>query len=109
MGKKNESDGVIKTPSNSKLAAISQAFVFDVPALIAESEDEILEAWSAAEQDASENETACKFKMGFGITLDLEKNKMETKLTFGVRHTKTFDREIPDPNQTRLDLEGGAR
>lgn len=108
MKKKTESEAVVKTPENAKLAAICQAFVFDVPALIAESEEDILKAWNAAEEEAQDQETACKFKMGFGITLDLDKNHMETKITFGVRHTKTVDREIPDPNQPRLGLESVA-
>ena len=96
-----------RLPKNEKLRAIAECFALDVPQLISEAEDKILEAWSACEIEAEENETKPVFKLGFGVSLDLDGDAMETKLAFSVRHTKTINRSIPDPNQPELP-NGGA-
>lgn len=88
-----------QTPKNPKLRAI--AFQLDVPQLIAESEKEILDAWEQSEEEAELNEADCTFKIGFSVALG---EKMETKMTFGVRHTKTIERAMPDPNQPELSI-----
>lgn len=97
-----------RLPRNPKLRAIATAFALDVPQLIHDAEDEILEAWTQAEAEAQLNETNAKFGLCFAISLDLEKDKMETKLSFSVRHSRSIDRSIPDPNQPELPVEGRA-
>lgn len=104
----NQAEKVYRVPENPKLRAISTAFSYDIPQLISEAEEEILDSWNQCEQEAQDQETAPKFKLGFGVTLDLDKDTMETKLTFGTKHTKTISRAIPDPNQPSLPLSEGA-
>jgi len=91
---------------NEKLNAIAAKAADDLLDLVAESETKILEAWDAATDDAQENETAPKFKLGLCITLDLDADKMETALTFSIRRKLTVECSIPDPNQTKLPLDG---
>ena len=104
MSKKAEKQEAVKAklPKNAKLAAIIASATEDLPALVAESEARILEAWDQAAEEAVENETKPKFRLGYSITLDLDANKMETRLSFGVRHSVSVDRDIPDPNQPEL-------
>ncbi len=87
---------------NPKLKAISESAAEDLKAFIAEGEKNILEAWSEAESNAADEETKAKLKLGFAITLDLDKDHMETALTFGIKYKLSKDAEIPDPNQLPL-------
>lgn len=87
---------------NPKLKAIIDRAAEDLKSLARESEDKILEAWSACEQEAQDNEQKPKFKLGFGITLDLDADKMETALSFGIKHKVSHDQAIPDPAQPDL-------
>lgn len=87
---------------NQKLLAIAETAAKDLDAFIRESEEKILEAWSAAEAEALENDAKPKFRLGFTITLDLDKDSMETVLAFGVRHKLSRDQSTPDPSQPEL-------
>ena len=93
---------------NQKLQEISNKAAADLQAFISESEQKLLEAWAQCEQEAQENETKPKFKFGFSVVLDLDANKMETALTFGVRHKLSRDQQIPDPDQPPLPLDDGT-
>lgn len=89
---------------NPKLEAIAKKAAEDLIALVKESEDKILTAWNSVEEEAQDNDAPPKFKLGLAITLDLDADKMETALTYGIRHKLTAQSEIPDPNQTKLPL-----
>lgn len=39
------------------------------------------------------------------MKLDLQEDKIETTLTFAVRHKLSIEREMPDPDQKRLPLD----
>lgn len=91
---------------NQKLAAIAKRAADDLIGLVNDEEAKILEAWSACEQEAQDNETKPKFKLSLAITLDLDADKMESALTFGIRRKVSVDSAIPDPTQTDLPLEG---
>lgn len=90
---------------NSKLAAIGEQAALDLQAFIKEGEKKILEAWAEAEQQAELEETHPKLKLGFAITLDLDKDHMETALSFGVKYKLSKDYEIPDQDQVKLPLD----
>jgi hypothetical protein len=94
--------------NNKKLEAIANKAADDLKALIKESEDKIIEAWDAVTDDAQENETAPKFKLGLAITLDLDADKMESALTFSIRRKLTVECTIPDPNQPPLPMDDGG-
>jgi len=89
---------------NPKLKAIAESAAADLVDLVAEKETEILEAWNAAEEEAQLQETKPKFRLGLAITLDLDQDKMETALTFGIRIKASTFKEIPDPDQKDLPL-----
>ena len=92
---------------NAKLHAIAEKAATDLQSLIEESEANILKAWDAAEQESQDNETPPKFKLGLTITLDLDKDTMETALTYGIKHKLSVACTIPDPNQPDLLPESG--
>lgn len=89
---------------NAKLNAIAASAADDLKAFVIEAEDKILEAWAAAEEEAQAEETTPKLRLGFSITLNLDRGNMETKLSFGVKHTLSAASEIPDPNQASLPI-----
>lgn len=91
-----------KMIQNAKLRAIAQRAADNLMQSVAEGEEKILEAWHAAEEEAQDNETAPKFKLGYGIALNLEADAMETKLSFGVKHCLNMVDQIPDENQMEL-------
>lgn len=72
---------------NPKLLAISTEAASNLTAFIEEKEDEILKAWDAAAQEAQDQESKPKFRLGFMITLDLDADKMETALAWSVLQT----------------------
>ena len=87
---------------NAKLQAIAHKAAQDLIASIMESEDKILAAWHTAEEDAQENETSPKFKLGFSITLDLEADAMESRLMYSTKRSVSITSTIPDQNQMEL-------
>jgi hypothetical protein len=90
---------------NAKLESISIKATMDLRSLIHDAEDKLLEAWNSAVEEAQANDTKPVFKIGFTINLDLDKDRMESALTFGVRHKLSVDGAIPDPGQPGLGLE----
>mgnify|MGYP000025145171 CR=1 FL=1 len=89
---------------NQKLNAIANKAAADFLQLVKDSEDNLLDAWAAAESDASDNDTTAKFRFGISVTLDLGGNTMDTALSFGVKRKASIVGEIPDPNQIPLAL-----
>lgn len=92
----------------TKLDCIADQAAEDLKAFIAESKVKLAEAWAAVEAEASDQETKPVLRIGFAIALDLQADKMETTLTFGVRHKLSTEREMPDPNQAEMDLDPEA-
>ncbi len=88
---------------NQKLNAIAVVAAADLQAFVKEAEDKITEAWNACVEEAQGQETKPKLKLSFGITLDLDADKMETALTFGVKYKLSADKQIPDPDQMKLE------
>lgn len=93
---------------NPKLKLIAEAAGQDFVDLVKDRQSEILEAWNAAEEEAQIQETKPKFRLSMSVTLDLDADKMETALTFGIRRKVTVFRDIPDQNQKALELEEAA-
>lgn len=87
-----------------KLSAIADKAAENLKAQILESDAKIMEAWAAASEEAVLNEVEAKFRMGFAINLNLDRNSMTTDLTFGTRHKLTANCSIPDPNQAELTI-----
>jgi hypothetical protein len=87
---------------NEKLTAITATACTDLAGFIREKEEDILDAWNAAEQEAIDQEAKPKFRLGFTITLDLDADTMETALGWSVRHKVSNTQQIPDPSQPNL-------
>jgi hypothetical protein len=90
---------------NTKLESIAAEAADNLKALVRENEDKLLEAWSSCEAEAHANESMPKFKLGLGVTLDLDGNKMTTDLSWCVRYKATAECAIPDPDQGKLPLD----
>ena len=90
--------------TNQKLRCITERAASDLTSFIEESEEKLMEAWSAAVAEAQDNDTKAKLKIGYSVSLDLDADKMQTSLSFGVKHKLSRDGEIPDPDQPALPL-----
>lgn len=93
---------------NPKLEAITQQASDNFCKLVADASDDILKSWDAVVEEAQLQESKPKFRLGFTLTLDLDANRMESALTFGVRRKLTADDPIPDPAQLPLALSEDA-
>ena len=90
---------------NAKLESIGKSASEDLLAFIREAEEKILAAWAACAEEAQDNETKPKFRLGFTITLDLDEDKMETALSWNIKHKLSRDAKIPDPDQIQFPLQ----
>ena len=90
---------------NAKLEAIAEQASENLKTLIKEGEENILRAWAECEDEAQAEEKAAKFKLGFGITIDIGENNVDYDLTFAIRRKLTISSEIPDPNQLELPVD----
>jgi len=88
-----------------KMECVAIQAASDLRMMMAESRTKLLEAWKAVEEEASDQETKAVLRISFAIVLDIEADKMESVLSFGVRHKLITERSIPDPNQVEMDLE----
>lgn len=87
---------------NEKLKAIIDQAADNLKAYAKEHEENILKAWHSVEDEAQANEETPKFKLGFGIVLDLDKDTMECALTWSVRFKASSVQSIPNPDQPDL-------
>jgi hypothetical protein len=72
---------------------------------ILEAGDELLEAWDTVAEDCDGTEDKPVLRVGYSIKLDLAHHSITTALSFGVRRKYEAAAEIPDPNQTELQIE----
>lgn len=96
-----------KEIQNPKLSLIARHAAADLVQLLAEREEELLQAWTQASEEAQLQEKSAIFKVGYAISLDLDGDKMTTVLTFAVRRKLEIVRSMPDPTQPELDLADG--
>lgn len=98
------SNNLTKTTNNmnQKLEAIAIRAAADLVALFKDGEPKIMEAWIATEEEAALTDAKPKFKLGLSITFDMDKDIMDTALSFGIKHTLSLNSKIPDPSQPEL-------
>lgn len=87
---------------NAKLKSIAEQAAEDLQDFVREKDKDIMEAWRAAETEAKDQETKPMFKLGFAITLNLQDDKMETALSWSVKHKVSCDHEMPSADQPFL-------
>ncbi len=91
---------------NDKLAGIAAKAATDLCHLVKEGEDKILAAWSNAEEQAQLDDSKPKFRLSLSITLDLDKDTMDTDLSWSVKHHLSVTAPIPDTDQSELPIGG---
>jgi hypothetical protein len=86
--------------SNERMSAFLETIISQVRTALFEREFDILKAWQENIEEASENEKDFPpMKLGIGSTVDLEKNTIETVLSFTVKHQSKISEALPDPSQ----------
>lgn len=80
------------------IEAIAQQASETLVKLITEAESEIESSIDAVKEEAALSESPARFNIGFAIRLNLDKQTMETALSFGVRRKLSVSQPIPDPN-----------
>jgi len=103
MSTENTTDAP-KEIQNLKLSLIAQHAARDLAQLIAEKEEELLQAWHQVTEEGELQEKKPIFRIGYTISLDPDGNKMTTGLTFAVRRKLEIVRPMPDPEQPELPL-----
>ena len=90
---------------NPKLTAIAAQAADKLKELIAESESDILTAWDDCVSEAQSTEAKPRLRLGYSITLRIDEDRVDHKLSYGVRRTLESSSPIPDPDQIALPLE----
>lgn len=93
-----------KEIQNVKLALIARHAAADLTQLIAEKEEELLQAWAQVTEESELQDKKPVFKLGYTVSLDPDGDKMQTILTFAVRRKLEIVRPMPDPTQPELPL-----
>ena len=93
----------ITTISNERFASFCETLAEQARTVIHERADKMLEAWLESMQEATENEEDLPpLKFSLACSVDLAKNRVETKISFATRYTTTESDELPDPNQPEI-------
>lgn len=87
---------------NEKLEAIRDASAASFHKLFTEALPDIESAMVAAASEADNQEQEAKLSIGFTVKLNLDKNAIQYRLSFGVKHCLDACEPMPDPNQPAL-------
>lgn len=72
------------------------------PKLIQEAETSILEAIEVAREAANEDDKELIVTIPIGVKWNMDKNKIEVKVSVAVKHNYTSEASLPDPDQPEL-------
>ena len=92
-----------------QLRAIAERAGAHLIDLITDGEAEILKAWAAVAREAALQEVGPKLKLGFTITVDIDKQVVDYDLSWSVRHKLSVSEKLEDPRQEKLDLDEKPR
>ena len=92
-----------------QLRAIAEKAGFHLVDLINDGEAEILKAWAAVAREAALQEVGPKLKLGFTITVDIDKQVVDYDLSWSVRHKLSVSDKLEDPKQEKLEFEDKPR
>ena len=93
----------ITTITNERFASFCETLAEQANTVIHERADKMLETWQESMQEATENdEDLPPLKFSLSCSVDLAKNRVETKISFATRYTLTESDELPDPNQPEI-------
>lgn len=89
--------------TTEQLDSLAQQLAANLPTLIGDLRDEILEAAAVALEAAQEEgKEAASVTLSHSIKMNLAKPTFEESLAVSVRHKHSMVGEIPDPNQPEL-------
>ena len=92
-----------------QLRAIAEKAGFHLVDLIEDGEAEILKAWAAVAREAALQEVGPKLRLGFSITVDIDKQAVDYDLSWSVRHKLSVSDKLEDPKQEKLEFEEKPR
>lgn len=92
-----------------QLRAIAERAGAHLIDLITDGEAEILKAWAAVAREAALQEVGPKLKLGFTITVDIDKQVVDYDLSWSVRHKLSVSDKMEDPKQEKLGLDEKPR
>lgn len=92
-----------------QLRAIAEKAGFHLVDLIKDGEAEILKAWAAVAREAALQEVGPKLRLGFSITVDIDKQVVDYDLSWSVRHKLSVSDKMEDPKQEKLEFEDKPR
>ena len=92
---------------NHLLRAMAENGAKDLIAAIAENEPEILDDIARITENAGPDGKV-KFKVSFGVTLDLQKSKVLTAFGYSVKRQVKNSHRIDPPEQGQIEFEAGA-
>lgn len=92
-----------------QLRAIAEKAAEHLQDLIKDGETEILKAWAAVAREAALQEVGPKLKLGFTITVDIDKQVVDYDLSWSVRHKLSVSDKMEDPKQEKLGLDEKPR
>ena len=90
---------------NPLLENIADIASEDIKRLIKEANDDLLSAIHKMQDEAQLQETAPKFKIAFGISLDFDNHQFDCALSWSVKQSLTTSHAIEDPAQGKLPIE----
>ncbi len=94
----------ITTITNDRMTAFCETLAVQARAAIFDRQEKLLETWHEAMNEATENEEDLPpLKFSLACSVDLAKNRIETKLRFSAVYSAIESEELPDPNQPELD------
>ena len=92
-----------------QLREIAEKAGFHLIGLINDGETEILKAWAAVAREAALQEVGPKLRLGFSITVDIDKQAVDYDLSWSVRHKLSVSDKLEDPKQEKLGLDERPR
>jgi len=92
-----------------QLRAIAEKAGFHLVDLIKDGEAEILKAWAAVAREAALQEVGPKLRLGFSITVDIDKQAVDYDLSWSVRHKLSVSDKLEDPKREKLEFEEKPR
>lgn len=102
----------MKHITNERMDAFIATISSQVRTLLHERGDNMLAAWHEnmeEAQSADEKASLPPLKLSISATVDLEKNSVESVLSFTVKRQSKIKADLPDPNQPELPMEGLKR
>ena len=89
--------------NNERMNQFCETIATQCRTAVFERSEDILKAWQETILESQDEEgTFPKLKLGFGVTVDLEAGKIETKIRFTCAYKSIISDDIPDPNKLEM-------